>query len=314
MVFLEALEAMLSISLLVLVGFTIAYMKWVPDETRIFLPRLITKVVLPPYLMNNIVQHFTREQLAHMITSSLLPLASMVLCFFVFRLLAVLCRVDRHHRGLFAIAGTVSNTILIGIPVNTALFGDASLPYVLLYFFANTIFFWTVGAWILAREGTAERKHTFAERLAQIFSPPLCGVLLGILMVFIGIPMPAFLGQTCAYLGQLATPLALIFVGITLDSISWRKTHMGRDIILATAARLLVAPAVMIGILRWICPLPEAMAQVFIIQSALPCMAVISVVSAYYGADKEFGSTMVALTTVIGMLTIPVWMTVLTLL
>ncbi|MBO4369305.1 MAG: AEC family transporter, partial [Desulfovibrio sp.] len=284
---------------------------WVSTETSIFLPRLITRVVLPPYLMNNIVHHFDKEQLKHMILSSLVPMGSMILCFILFRLLAIIANVDKRHRGLFAIAGTVSNTILIGIPVNTALFGETALPYVLLYFFANTLFFWSFGCFILSKEGTGKRKHTIKEKLIQIFSPPLCGVLLGIAFVLLGIPMPSVLSDTCRYLGQLATPLALIFVGITLASIAWKETHMGRDIVLGLLARLLIAPAILFCLIRYGVTLPVNMSHVFVIQSALPCMAVISVMSAYYGADKEYGSTMVAITTVVGMLTIPIWMTVL---
>ncbi|MBO4336052.1 MAG: AEC family transporter [Desulfovibrio sp.] len=309
MIFLEALASMTSIALLCLVGFFVARAKWVSAETEIFLPKLITKVVLPPYLMSNIVQNFDRKQLLTTISSALVPMASMVICYLLFRLLALVLRVQKKHRGLFAVAGTVSNTILIGIPVNVALFGERSLPYVLLYFFANTLFFWIFGAYVLASEGTKSQKLRLSEKIRQLFSPPLCGVLLGIALVLLGLPLPRVLAETCRYLGQLATPLALIFVGITLARVTWSKAHMGRDIILGLVLRLVIAPLVLVALLHLL-PLPHHMAQVFIIQSALPCMAIISVMSAYYGADKEYASSMVALSTVLGMLTVPVWMSV----
>ena len=40
----------------------------------------------------------------------------------------------------------------IGLPVNLALFGDEALPFVLLYFFANTVFFWTVGNYSISHD------------------------------------------------------------------------------------------------------------------------------------------------------------------
>ncbi|MCR5814378.1 MAG: AEC family transporter [Desulfovibrio sp.] len=309
MIFLEALESMTSIALLCLVGFFLAKGKWVSSETEIFLPKLITKVVLPPYLMSNIVGNFDRQQLLSTISSALVPMGSMLLCFLLFRLLAILLCVDKKHRGLFAVAGTVSNTILIGIPVNVALFGESSLPYVLLYFFANTLFFWIFGAYVIAQEGSKSQTLRLSEKIRQIFSPPLCGVLLGISLVLLGLPLPRVLAETCRYLGQLATPLALIFVGITLARVEWRKAHMGKDIVCGLLLRLAIAPLVLIVMLHFL-PLPHSMAQVFIIQSALPCMAIISVMSAYYGADREYASSMVALSTVLGMVSVPVWMSV----
>lgn len=311
MIFLDALASMTSIALLTLVGFGIAHRGWVSLDTELFLPKLITRIVLPPYLMRTIVLNFDREHLIHMIASSLVPMMSMVVCILLFWGLGILFAVNRSHRNLCAVGGTVSNTILIGIPVNIALFGEASLPYVLLYFFANTLFFWVFGAHCIAREGTQTRLLTLKERIKQFLSPPLCGVLLGIAFVILGVRVPAVIMDTCRYLGQLATPLALIFVGITLNRVNIKKDHLGFDILLGLFQRLVLAPSVLLGILCFF-PLPSTMAQVFIIQSALPCMAVTSVVAAYYGADKEYASTLVALSTVCGMLTVPLWMTIVT--
>ena len=309
MIFLSALESMLSIALLVLVGFGLAYLGWVSKETEIFIPKLITKVVLPPYLMSNIVLHFDRTELLATIASSLVPLLSMVLNFLLLKFLAILLNIQKKHRGLFAVAGTVSNTILIGIPVNLALFGEAALPFVLLYFFANTLFFWTIGAMVLAKEGTTQKRHSLKEKVKLFFSPPLCGVLLGLLLVLLNLPLPKVLAETCRYLGQLATPLALIFVGITLRRIAWKTAKIGKDLIAGLLARLMLSPLLLLLFLNFIA-LPSSMGQVFVIQSALPCMAIISVMSAYYGADKEYASTMVAVSTVLGMLTVPIWLSI----
>ena len=300
---------MTSITLLVCVGVLVAYLGWVSTETEIFIPKVLTKVLLPPYLMCNIVLHFNRSQLFHVILSCLVPLASIIISYFIFRLLATLLRVDAHHRGLFALVGTVSNTIFVGIPVNMALFGEPSLPYVLLYFFANTTFFWTFGCYVLASEGEGKTKHTLFERIKLMFSPPLCGVIVGIALVILDLGLPKVIVDTCQYLGQLATPLALMFVGIILQRVNWKETHMGKDIFLGLLTRLCLAPLILVFMLSLI-PLPLEMARVFIIQSALPCMATISVMSAYYNADKEYGSTMVAISTVVGLITLPIWMSI----
>lgn len=55
------------------------------------------------------------------------------------------------------------------------------------------------------------------------------------------------------------------------------------------------------------------MEKVFIIQSGLPCMMQISILSAYYKTDAEFGALMVSLSTILSVITIPIAMTLLSL-
>lgn len=87
---------------------------------------------------------------------------------------------------------------------------------------------------------------------------------------------------------------------------------MGRDITLCLICRLAISPAILIGMLHFI-PLPALTGHVFIMQSSLPCMTNIALVAAFYGADRQFSSVFVALSTILAMITVPCWMTVITL-
>jgi len=66
--------------------------------------------------------------------------------------LAIVFNVRKDRRGTFASMFSLSNTIFIGLPVNLMLFGDSSLSYALLYYIANTILFWTIGVYGIARD------------------------------------------------------------------------------------------------------------------------------------------------------------------
>lgn len=49
------------------------------------------------------------------------------------------------RRGVFVTNFFIANTMFIGLPVNLALFGDESIPSVMLYYMVNLTFFWTLG-------------------------------------------------------------------------------------------------------------------------------------------------------------------------
>lgn len=306
--FVTAFQAMASLTILFALGYLLARAGWISREVELFLPRFLTGIVIPPYLAGNIVTHFRHDEFFQLISGSLVPALSMVLSAALFYVIALLARIGKGHRQVFVVGTTASNTLYIGIPVNLALFGDAALPYVLLYFFANTTFFWCVGSYLVAREGEeGSGKHSFGDSVRRIFSPPMCGVLVGVVLLVMGIPMPKVLLDACGLLGNLATPLALIFLGATLYRIDWKNVHMGKDVLVALVCRLGFGPLIIVGLL-YAFPLPDAMARVFIIQSGLPTVASLPVLVAYYGGDKQYASIMVAMSTIIGMFTVPVWM------
>ena len=306
--FWTAFQAMASLTILFTLGYGLARAGWISTEVELFLPRFLTGIVIPPYLAGNIVTHFSHDEFLQLISGSIVPALSMALSAILFYVIALLMRVDKKHRQVFVVAATASNTLYIGIPVNLALFGDAALPFVLLYFFANTTFFWCIGSYLLALEGNGgSGKHSFADSVRRTFSPPMCGVIAGVLLLVAGIPMPRVILDACGLLGNLATPLALIFLGATLYRVDWKSVHMGKDVLAGLVCRLAIGPLVIVGLL-YLFPLPNDMAQVFIIQSGLPAMASLPVLVAYYGADKQFASVLVALSTILGMLTVPVWM------
>lgn len=311
MVFFNSLQSMFSLTLLVLVGYIIARRGWIAPETEIFVPRFIMNVVFPPYLTGNIVTHFPHDAIFDMFFGALGPAASMLISAALCYGATFVLKLRRGRRGVFVIAATNSNAIFIGIPVGLAFFGEKALPYVLLYYFANTLYFWTLGGLILAREGEGgSQRLTLWQTLAHIIPPPLRGVLLGLALVILDIPVPGAILDTCRLLGNLAAPLALIYVGINLQRMDWKQAHFGLDVTCAVIARLVLFPLIMLGVLHFF-PVPRLMGEVFVIQSTLPTVANLPILAAFYRVDKIYASLLVSLTTLLGMLSVPVWRAIL---
>ena len=313
MVFFNALQAMLTFTILGMVGYVLAWKAWISRDVEIFIPRFITRIAVPPLLMAAVVEHFEHNELGRMLVECAIPFVATVLVFFLFLVLGRLLRIDKKHLGLAATAAATSNTIFIGLPVNEALFGPPGMPPLLLYFLANTLFFWTIGNYAIAREGVHEENRlSRKELLSRIFSPPFMGTLVGMMLLFLDIPLPRFVTSTCTMLGSVASPLALVYVGVILRRIEWKRTHMGWDLFWTLIGRVVLTPLVTIWVIAvFPLELPVLTSQVYIVQAGLPGMTNIALLSAYYGADREFGSVFVCLSSIIGMVSVPIWMTVL---
>ena len=306
-IFLRSISGILVILGMILVGFVIGEKGWFDDKSRGLLAKLVTQVALPCYMLYTITQRFTAADLLIMLPALRFPALSMVILLGIATAVARIFAVRQDRRGLFISMFFNSNTIFVGLPINQALFGDASIPYVLIYYMCNTTFFWTLGTYLIQRDGEGEAQFDLKTSLKKVFSPPLMGFLSGLVLVMLQIKLPAFLASDLQYLGNLTTPLSMIFIGLSVSHVGVKQLVLGKEQLLILLGRFLVAPLLMASIVYWV-PLPSLMKQVFIIQSAMPVMTNAPVVARLYGADSDYAAVMVTETTLATMVVIPILM------
>lgn len=308
MVLLDAVEGVLSLLLMGLVGYILAWKGWFNEETKAVLPKLITYVSLPLFLIYSLTSTFKSDDLIHIVYGAVVPMLSMIICFFCSLGLGKILKVNHKHTGLFYITFTTSNAVFIGIPVNIALFGEQSLPYTLVYFFANTIFFWTVGNYYISADSEKSKvKLISIDSLKKIFSTPVIALLVSFLLILLQIKLPAFLLNTAKYLGNMTTPLAIILIGVILYSIDLKKIKWDRDLIWVMVGRFVISPLSILLVIYFI-PVPELMRKVFIIQSSLPAMAQTAILASFYHTDVEYATLIVSVSTLASIITIPIFM------
>ena len=306
-IFLKSISGILVILGMILVGFVIGEKGWFDDKSRGLIAKLVTQIALPCYMLYTITQRFTAADLLKMLPALRFPALSMAVLLGIATAVAKIFAVRQDRRGLFISMFFNSNTIFVGLPINQALFGDDSIPYVLIYYMCNTTFFWTLGTYLIQRDGEGEAQFDLKTSVKKVFSPPLMGFLLGLVLVMLQIKLPAFLASDLQYLGNLTTPLSMIFIGLSVSHVGVKQLVLGKEQLLILLGRFLVAPLLMASIVYWV-PLPSLMKQVFIIQSAMPVMTNAPVVARLYGADSDYAAVMVTETTLATMVVIPILM------
>ncbi|MFZ2636134.1 MAG: AEC family transporter [Rectinemataceae bacterium] len=311
---LSALESVFSVILMIGLGFVLAKRGWFEGKSSSLLSRLVVSVALPAYMISNLMGGYDRATLLSMLPGLPVPFAVMIASFAIATGLAALFRIPQGRRGTFASMFALSNTIFIGLPVNLLLFGEASLSYVLLYYIANTTLFWTLGVYGIARDGSirsGKPKPSLisVDGLKRILSPPLVAFMAAVAMILIGIELPKSIMDFCKTIGSMTTPLSMLFIGIVIARVEWKKIRLERDYLLVLAGRFLVAPLLLILIVRKM-DLPVLMKQVFLIQASMPAMTQTPIMAGAYGADSEYAGVATSLSTVLSLVTIPLFMTV----
>ncbi len=302
----QSISGILMILGLIAVGYYLGWRRWVDDSGLSMISRLVTQLALPAYMLTTITGRFERRQLLGLLPDLGLPVLSMLIMLALAMAVAHLGAIRSSRRGLFISMFFNSNTVFVGLPINQALFGDASIPYVLIYYMCNTTFFWTLGVYLIQRDGGGEGS-TLVERVKSLFSPPLLGFILGVILVLAGIHLPSVLEQDLTYLGNLTIPLSMLFIGVTIQRSNRSGFRMERDQFLILLGRFVLAPVVMMLLLS-VVSVPSLMKQVFIAQAAMPVMTNAPVVARRYGADSDYAAIMVTETTLATLVVIPILM------
>ncbi len=312
MTFFNAFSGVLTIFLVGMVGYLLARRGLVPPETVAAMPRFLTVIVLPPFLLRTVITTFGRDQLVHLVYGAAVPLLSMLIVFCAAILFGRMLGVREGRRGTFRAAMATSNTMNIGVPVNLALFGEAALPYVLLYFFANTTFFWTFANYSLAQDGEGPKPRLASlHTVRQILSPPFIGFICGLLLVLADVRLPAFLDKTFLYVGNMTIALGLIYIGILLNDIKRKDCKLEKDVLCVLFGRFILSPLVII-LLAALIDIPPLMRNVFIIQSSLPVMMNVVIIAGHYRADVQFATVTISISTILSLITIPLYMILIT--
>lgn len=305
---LHSIESVFSIVFMIGLGTFLTHKGWFDEKTSRVFAKLVTKVALPSYMIWNLTHTFDKEKLIAMKDGLIVPFLSMLGAFFIAYLVSKVIRIQTKRQGTFRTMFFVSNTIFIGLPINMALFGDQSVPYVLLYYIANTFLFWTFGVYSISGDGQVTRPKLFSfETLKKFVNMPLGGFAVGVFFVLAEIKLPPFITDTCRYLGSMTTPLSMLFIGISMYNAGIKEIKISRDMLALLCGRFVISPGLIV-LLAALFPMPQMMKQVFIIQAAMPIIAQSSIVAKAYQADHQYAALMVLVTTVLAIVMIPVYM------
>lgn len=301
----------LSIAIMIIIGYVLAYKKWFDKNSTDLIVKIVIKISLPPLLFSTMVENFNRKQFISSLRGLMIPLISIFFLYILGSILSKIMHVHKKREGLFISLFFNSNTIFMGLPINLALFGEKSIPYILLYYIANTVFFWTLGVYEISKDGIKTKSNFFSiQTLKKIMSPPLMGYITSVIFILLGIKLPASIMSTCKYLGGISTPLSMIFIGITIYSVDKSAFKFCREMVGVLLGRFLISP-LLIFLLSALIPIPALMRDVFVIQAAMPVMTNSSIIAKAYNADYSFAAVIITITTIATIFVIPIYMLIL---
>lgn len=137
-------------------------------------------------------------------------------------------------------------------------------------------------------------------------NPFLLASVAGVIVGLTGVKFPAPILAPMQMLAAAAIPIALISVGATMN---WGALLLlDRFNGAICVIKLVLLPAITLGACLMM-HVPPAIASVLVVFAALPTASAAHVLAAGFGASRELVATLVAQSTLLGALTLPIWIT-----
>jgi len=136
-------------------------------------------------------------------------------------------------------------------------------------------------------------------------NPFLLASLAGLFCSLFALTLPDILMLALQKLAQAAIPLALLSIGAAMQwQALWR---LGRFAAALNSIKLVLMPAAMLVVCYWLA-VPSGPAMVLILFAALPTASAAHVLASVYGAERQPVATVIAQSTMLGCLTLPLWL------
>ncbi|MGX5218232.1 MULTISPECIES: AEC family transporter [Pseudomonas] len=291
-----AVLAILPIFGLIVLGYLLGWRQWLSVESAAGLANITFKLFMPTLLFAGIAKAPLADGLS--ITLLLAYFIPVVLVFGV-----VNCIVHRQRGGAtpLGLAAAFSNNVLVGIPIVTTLMGHDGLVYLfaILVFHSLTLFSMQS---FYAAFGSPERVNV-AALLKNLANPMIIGLLLGALLNLSGWAAPEPLWKMVTWLGQAALPCALIVLGASLSRFRLRPST---SVLMLTLTKLVLFPALVWWFSGLLPQLSDGARSVLVLMAACPSGVNILGFAKTQDDVRSVSST-VFLSTVLGALTLPVW-------
>ena len=307
--FFNAVSAVLMLFALMAVGYAMGCLGWMGPGEKKFVSRFVVNVAVPLNCVVGLLNNFSHDALVSagkmMISAIVGILSTLVLS----ALAATALRLPWNQWGVFtAMAGT-SNTLFIGLPLTNQLFGEISLPYMMVYYLSSAMITQSLVVLLVERSGTAvPRKLRLWDLVRDIFTkPPILGVLTGVLLLVLDLRPPEQVMKFSQYIGDTVTPLALMYCGFIVYEVGLRNLRFLKGIPTMLVIRLVISPIICLGMCT-LTGITGLARSVFIVESALPVVTQITVMAGAYGADEEYAATGACMSMLGCFFTIPVLM------
>jgi predicted permease len=280
---------------------------WLTEEADQSMLRVTVNLLIPSLILDSILGNQALARSENVFLPPVIGVTTVVLGIglgLLFRRLAGLT--DKTRGRTFALSIGIYNYGYVPIPLAAMLFDRETLGVLFVHNVGVETAFWTLGLWML-------RRGMGGSGWRQVLSPPVVAIAVALVLNAAEGDqwLPAFVLTAAEMLGQCAIPMGLILVGATMADYlhQFHGEKSVRTMSMACLLRLGLLPVLFL-LLAWVVPGSVELKRVMVLQAAMPTAVFSILISKHYGGDPNIALRVVMATSVVALITIPIWLRV----
>lgn len=285
------------ILILIAVGYVVTKRGWITERGASEITSLLIKIVTPCLIVNSFLGSTDSLKVSEMFLA--LAVSALSLGISLAISLVTFRKEPPERQKVLRFAVIFSNAGFMGIPLVESIVGSKGVIYGSFFVVAFNVICWTYGYSMMSGGAKMNIKTV-------LLNPGIIGLLFGLPIYFLKIQLPAILAEPVGFLSNLNTPLAMLVIGSYIARVDLHSFISDMAVYKMAFLRLVAAPALYLLVLMVIRPEPDLLVS-SIIQASAPVAANTVLFAVQYHQDSELASKTVAVSTVLSIITIPVF-------
>lgn len=293
----------LTLFMLIIIGLTLKKTGIITQEGQKCLSDITVNVILPCNIISSFMgdMNASGEFIRNCSEAFFISLGIQMFSVFFGKYCFFCC--PEHKRKIFTYGIIVSNSSFIGLPVIHSLYGAAGVLYTSFFQIPVRLTMWSSG---LALFTDVDRTEAY-KKLAK--HPCIVAVALGAVIMAFNIPFPAFLQNTLEGISKCMVPVSMFAIGAMLAESDIRRLF-DWQVLYYCLLRLAVYPLLILGVLK-LFNIDSILCNTIVLLSAMPMAGTTAILADKYGCGPEIASQTIFVSTLLSIVTLPVFMIVL---
>lgn len=190
----------------------------------------------------------------------------------------------------------------LGNPIAEGIYDELGVLYTSIFLIPMRIVMWSVGTTYFIADAAVDKKKVLKNVLTH---PCLVAIYLGLFFMITQLPLPDVVTNTVRYIGNCNSAMTMFIVGTILTDVKPSEL-LKRDTFGFSAFRLVILPTIALGI-GLVLGLDNTSLGISVLMTGMPAGATTAIFAARYHSDAPFAARCVVMTTLLSMISLPLW-------
>ncbi len=196
------------------------------------------------------------------------------------------------------------NNGFMGFPIALVFFGEEGMLYMAIHSACLYLYLFSYGTMRIKGHKTESLK-VLAKSILKVFANPIIiGVIAGLLIGILGIPLDNPIGLYLETVGGIATPLSMILIGGTLAGSNFFDMFKNHIVWETALCKNIIIPVLTFALVYFL-PIDFTAKAIIVLGGAMPAGATIVMMANEHNNNPELASKILFFSTALSMATIP---------